>query len=93
MGGRWEAGSKRRGYMYTYGWFMLMFDRKQQNSVKKLSFNKKWIKKNNRQSRYLLLLIVSDSKNDFCPRIKKLKNHEQSSDLFSTNNKILKCVL
>ena len=28
-GGRWERGSKRRGYMYTYGWFMLKFDRKQ----------------------------------------------------------------
>ena len=27
--------------MYTYGWFMLKFDRKQQNSVKQLSFNKK----------------------------------------------------
>ena len=26
-------------YMYTYGWFMLRFDRKQQNSVKQLSFN------------------------------------------------------
>ena len=31
---------KRQGYMYTYGWFMLRFDRKQ-NSVKQLSFNKK----------------------------------------------------
>ena len=34
---------KREGiYMYTYGWFMLWFDRKQQhsqNSVKQLSFN------------------------------------------------------
>ena len=39
--GKWEAGSKGRGYMYTYGWFMLKFDRKQQNSVKQLSFNKK----------------------------------------------------
>ena len=29
------------GYMYTYGWFMLSFDRKQQNYVKQLSFNKK----------------------------------------------------
>ena len=29
------------GYMYTYGWFMLRFGRKQQNSVKQLSFNKK----------------------------------------------------
>ena len=26
-------------YMYTYSWFMLRFDRKQQNSVKQLSFN------------------------------------------------------
>ena len=33
--------------MYTYGWFMLRFDRKQQNSVKQLSFNKKIIKKKN----------------------------------------------
>ena len=41
-GGRWERGSKGRGYMYIYGWFMLRFDRKQQNSVKQLSFNKKY---------------------------------------------------
>ena len=40
-GGRWEGGSKGTGYMYTYGWFMLRFDRKQQNSVKQLSFIKK----------------------------------------------------
>ena len=40
-GGRWEGGSRGRGYMHTYGWFMLKFDRKQQNSVKQLSFNKK----------------------------------------------------
>ena len=40
-GGRWEGGSKGRGYMYIYGLFMLKFDRKQQNSVKQLSFNKK----------------------------------------------------
>ena len=40
-GGRWEGGSKGRGDMYTYGWFMLRFDRKQQNSVKQLSLNKK----------------------------------------------------
>ena len=39
-GGRWEGGSNGRGYMYTYGWFMLRFDRKQ-NFVKQLSFNKK----------------------------------------------------
>ena len=36
-GGRWEGGPKARGYMYT----MLRFDRKQQNSLKQLSFNKK----------------------------------------------------
>ena len=40
-GGRWEGDSEGRGYMYTYGSFILRFDRKQQNSVKQLSFNKK----------------------------------------------------
>ena len=40
-GGRWKGGSKGRVYMYTYGWFTLRFDRKQQNSVKQLPFNKK----------------------------------------------------
>ena len=39
LGGRWKGGSGGRGHMYTYGWFMLMFDRKQQNSVKQLSSN------------------------------------------------------
>ena len=39
--GRWEGGSEGKGYMYTYGWFMLRFDRKQQNSVKQLFFNLK----------------------------------------------------
>ena len=42
-GGRWEGVSQGRGYLYTYGWFMLRFDRKQQNSVKQLSFSKKQI--------------------------------------------------
>ena len=44
-GGRWEGVSKGRGYMFTYGWFMLSFDRKQQNSVNQLSFNKTNFKK------------------------------------------------
>ena len=42
-GGRWEGGSKGKGYMYTYGWFTLRFDRKQQHSVNQLSFNRKQI--------------------------------------------------
>ena len=48
-----EGGSKGRGYRYTYGWFMLRFDRKQQNSLKQLSFNKnKQIKtKTNKQAK------------------------------------------
>ena len=33
-GRRWQEVPKMRGYMYTLG-FMLRFDRKQQNSVKK----------------------------------------------------------
>ena len=40
-GGRREGGSKGKGYMYANGRFMLRFDRKQQNSIKQLSFNKK----------------------------------------------------
>ena len=46
-GVRWEGGSKGRGFMYTYVWFMLSFDRRQQNSVKQLSFNKKKLLKKN----------------------------------------------
>ena len=38
-GRRHEGGSRGRGHMYIYGWFMLMFDKKQQNSVKQLSFS------------------------------------------------------
>ena len=41
LGERWERVSRGRGYMYTYGWFMSRLDRKQQNSVKQLSFNLK----------------------------------------------------
>ena len=40
-GRRWEGGSKGRGYMYIYDQFIMRFDRKQQNSVKQLSSNKK----------------------------------------------------
>ena len=36
-----EGVSEGREYMYTYDWFMLRFDRKQQNSVKQLSFHLK----------------------------------------------------
>jgi len=40
-GGRPEGSSKGRRYTYTHTPFMLRFDRKRQNSVKQLSFNKK----------------------------------------------------
>ena len=38
-GGRWEAGSRGRGYMYIYGWFMLLSGKNQHNIVKQLSSN------------------------------------------------------
>ena len=38
---RWEGVSGGRGHGCTHGWFLLMYDRKSQNSVKQLSFNKK----------------------------------------------------
>ena len=62
---RWERGSKGRGYMYTYGWFMLRFDWKQQNPVKQLSFNKKLKNKKKEMDKnwgrkwHLLLLLFS----------------------------------
>ena len=44
--------------MYPYGWFMLMFGKNQQNSVKQLSFNKKEKKKRimlKKKKEYLLI--------------------------------------
>ena len=61
MGGRGEGGSKRRGYMCTYGWFLLRFDRKQHNSVKQLSFNKR----NKFKKKRLLLTIETDISNQY----------------------------
>ena len=40
-GGGWEGGSGGREHGCTYDWFLLLFDRKQQNSVKQLPFNYK----------------------------------------------------
>ena len=36
-GGKWEKVSRRRGRMYSYGWFM--YGRNQHNSIKQLSSN------------------------------------------------------
>ena len=36
---RWEGDSGGRVYMYTYGWFMLVYERNQYNIVKQLSSN------------------------------------------------------
>ena len=38
-GGRWEGPSRRKGNMYTYGWFMLMYGRNQHNIVRQFSIN------------------------------------------------------
>ena len=35
----WEEGSRRRGYMYTCGWFIFLYNRNQHNIVKQLSSN------------------------------------------------------
>ena len=37
----WEICMQVKKQQYTYGWFQLRFDRKQQKSVKQLFFNKK----------------------------------------------------
>ena len=37
--GRWEGGSRERGHVYSYGWFVLMYGRDQHNIIKQLSSN------------------------------------------------------
>ena len=37
--GGWEEGSRRRGYMYTYGWSKSLYSKNQHNIVKPLSSN------------------------------------------------------
>ena len=38
-GGRWKGGSGGKGHACTYDWFLLIYDRKPQNSVKQISLN------------------------------------------------------
>lgn len=47
------GGSRERGYMYTYAWFMLLYGRHQHNTVKQLSPNLKKGKKGNCKARKL----------------------------------------
>ena len=43
--GWWEGASRRRGHMYTSGWFVLMYGRNQHNIVKQIACRKKKKKK------------------------------------------------
>ena len=66
VGRKWEGVSGRRGHGCTYGWFLLMCDRKPQNYVKKLSFNlkkKSGKKKELKKSRYI-----------WCPKVVTIKS-------------------
>ena len=38
-GGRWEGGLGGKGHGCTYDWFLLMYDRKLENSINQISFN------------------------------------------------------
>ena len=38
---KWNKNPKKRGYVYTYGWFTLLYSRNQHNTVKQLYTNKK----------------------------------------------------
>ena len=46
MGWDVGGGSRERGHIYTYGWFMLMYGLNQHNIVKQLSSNLNKLKKN-----------------------------------------------
>ena len=37
--GEWEESSRGKGYMYIYGWFMLLNGRNQHNIIKQVSSN------------------------------------------------------
>ena len=54
--------------MYPYGWFMLMFGKNQQNSVKQLSFEKKEKKEKKR------IIKTSHNKKNYFKKKKKKKN-------------------
>ena len=56
--GRWF---KRKEYMYTYGLFMLRFERKQQNSEKQLPLSKKKKEEEELKKNCLLFSIVAAS--------------------------------
>ena len=73
-GGRREGGSKGRGHMYSHGRFMLRFDRKQQNSVKQLSFNKKIICKKPTSIEEKLVLVYFFKREDDALRIMVLSD-------------------
>ena len=62
MGREMRGSFKREGeYMYTYGWFTLRFDRKQQTSVKQLYFNKKKINNYKKKKRIPEWFAVSST--------------------------------
>ena len=41
----WEGSPKRRGYMYNYGWFILLCSRNEHNIVKQIYSNKISVKR------------------------------------------------
>ena len=67
--------------MYTNGWFILRFVRKQQNSVKQLSFNKKnKLEKEHTHTKYLLWKLE---------RTLKVIGHQNFPVLFATFLKVI----
>ena len=78
-GGTWEGGSEGRGHGCTYGWFLFMFDRKQQNPVKQLSFNGKILKRL-KNSKTKNIYISKEKKNSiFRKNLKQLPSGYKSA--------------
>ena len=59
--------------MHTYGCFMLRFDRKQQNSVQQLSFNKNKLLKKKRCGVYMCMYIYTHTQWNTSQPLKKNK--------------------
>ena len=46
---KWEGSPKGRGYLYVYGWFIMLCSAGKHNSVKQPYSNKNWNKKRQRR--------------------------------------------
>ena len=52
---KWEGNPKKKGYMYTYSWFTLLYSRNWHNTIKQLSSKKNFLKRKETMFHFSLL--------------------------------------